>query len=86
MQEFFNPFRTTKDASGLDFLHGYQRVFRFGATLLTLTTLLTLVGLLVGPRRSRIGVLLLGLVACPCWRFRLLPSTTPVDIQCLSPL
>lgn len=60
MQEFFNPFRTTKDASGLDFLHGYQRVFRFGATLLTLTTLLTLVGLLVGPRRSRIGVLLFG--------------------------
>lgn len=60
MRVFFNPFRTTKDSGGLSFMHDYQRIFRFGATLLTLTTLLTLLGLVVGPRRSRIGVLLFG--------------------------
>jgi Dolichyl-phosphate-mannose-protein mannosyltransferase len=60
MEGFFDPFNTTKDRSGLRFLHDYQRVFRFGATLLTITTLLTLLGLLVGPRRARIGVLLFG--------------------------
>jgi hypothetical protein len=35
-------------------------VTRFGATLLSVTTLLILIGLLIGTRRSRVGVLLFG--------------------------
>jgi hypothetical protein len=60
MQAFFDPFRTSKSDGSLAFLHDYQRVFRFGATMLTITTLLILLGLFVGPRRSRVGVLLFG--------------------------
>lgn len=46
---------------GLQFLHDWQRVVRFGATALFVTTVLSLIGLLVGDRRSRVGVLLFGL-------------------------
>ena len=35
-------------------------ILRFGATALFVTTLLTLLGLLIGTRRSRLGVLVLG--------------------------
>jgi hypothetical protein len=58
--QFFNPFHVTRRTEPLELLHDYQRVFRFGATVLTLATLLTLLGLLVGPARSRAGVLLFG--------------------------
>ena len=34
---------------------------RFGGTALAITTVLALIGLLVGPRRSRVGVLLFGI-------------------------
>jgi hypothetical protein len=44
----------------LSVLHDYQRVFRVGATLLTVMTLLILIGLFVGTRRQRLAVLLLG--------------------------
>lgn len=46
---------------GLQFLHDWQRIVRFGATALFVTTVLTLIGLAVGDRRSRVGVLLFGL-------------------------
>jgi 4-amino-4-deoxy-L-arabinose transferase-like glycosyltransferase len=61
MQVFYHRFHTTKDSDGLTFLHGYQRIFRFGATALTICTLLSLLGLLMGPRRGRVGVLLFGI-------------------------
>ncbi|HST42611.1 MAG TPA: hypothetical protein VLK58_24030 [Conexibacter sp.] len=60
MEEFFDPFSVDRDPGALGFLHDYQRTFRFGATLLTISTALILLGLLVGPRRNRIAVLVLG--------------------------
>jgi hypothetical protein len=42
-------------------VHDWQRVLRFGATALFITTVLTLIGLVIGPRRARVGVLLFGL-------------------------
>jgi hypothetical protein len=47
-------------------LHDYQRVFRLGGTLLSITTLLTLLGLALGPQRARIGAFLFGLGALSC--------------------
>lgn len=60
MELFFNPFTVDQDAAGIRFLDTVQRIFRFGGTLLSLATLLVLVGLFVGPRRNRVGVLLFG--------------------------
>ena len=50
----------TRDAYLARWLHRYQRVFRFGATLLTVTTLLTIIGLAIAPRRIRSGVIIFG--------------------------
>jgi hypothetical protein len=61
METFFGPFHPSRHPSPARAMYVYQRVFRFGATLLTLTTLLTLLGLAVGPRRSKVGVMLFGL-------------------------
>ncbi|MBV9466554.1 MAG: glycosyltransferase family 39 protein [Solirubrobacterales bacterium] len=60
MEQFYNRFTVHVSRSGIDFLHSYENPFRFGATLLTLTSLLTLLGLFIGPRRARVGVLLFG--------------------------
>jgi 4-amino-4-deoxy-L-arabinose transferase-like glycosyltransferase len=60
MEEFFNDFSVSKNRSGLEFLRDVQRVLRFGATALVVATALTLLGLLIGPRRNRVGVLLFG--------------------------
>lgn len=57
---FFDPFEVVRRPGGLDFLQGYQRVFRFGATLLSICTLLMALGLLAGPRVARVGILLFG--------------------------
>lgn len=61
MEGFFEPFEPRASAGTVALLHDYQRIFRFGATLLSICSLLTLIGLVVGPRRSRAGVLLFGL-------------------------
>jgi hypothetical protein len=61
MERFFDPFRVSASPGTADFLHDYQRVFRFGATWLSIAALITALGLLVGSRRSRVGVLLFGL-------------------------
>ena len=47
--------------TGLRFLRGWQRIVRFGGTALSIATLLVLLGLFTGTRRSRIGVLLFGI-------------------------
>lgn len=60
METFYDDFTVHRSTSLLNQLHDYQRIFRFGPTLLTITTLLALLGLLVGSRRSRVGVLLFG--------------------------
>jgi hypothetical protein len=60
METFFDPFSPHEAHWGSHFLQGYVHPFRFGATLLSLCSLLTLLGLFVGDRRFRIGVLLFG--------------------------
>jgi hypothetical protein len=61
MERFFNDFSVDKDSFGLEFMRGWQHVTRFGAVALSIATLLTALGLLIGDRRSRIGVLLFGI-------------------------
>ncbi len=60
MRTFFDRFTVTRDWSLLGFLHDYQRKARFGGALLCISTALIALGLLVGSRRSRIAVLVLG--------------------------
>jgi hypothetical protein len=60
METFFSPFSVHRRFRVLNALYDYQRIFRFGGTMLTIATLLILIGLFVGPRRSRIAILLLG--------------------------
>jgi Dolichyl-phosphate-mannose-protein mannosyltransferase len=60
LEAFYNDFTVDAYQPGRELLHGWQRVGRFGAVALCLTTLLTLIGLAVGTRRSRVGVLLFG--------------------------
>ena len=61
LESFYNDFSVHRDQAGLEFLHNWQRVVRFGGTALAITTVLALIGLLVGPRRFRVGVLLFGI-------------------------
>jgi hypothetical protein len=56
---FFDDFSVERDPGLTALLHDYQRVFRFGATALTIALLLIL-GALVAGRRNRIPVLVLG--------------------------
>lgn len=60
MEEFFDPFRIDREMGTLDVLTDYQRVFRLGATLLSICTILIAIGLLLGNRRQRLSVLVLG--------------------------
>jgi hypothetical protein len=60
MERFFDDFSVDKDPPGLRFLRGWQEVTRFGGLALSISTGLVLIGLFVGPRKSRAGVFLLG--------------------------
>jgi Dolichyl-phosphate-mannose-protein mannosyltransferase len=60
MEEFFDPFRIDRDMGTLDLLTDYQRVFRLGGFLLGVCTILIALGLLLGNRRQRLSVLVLG--------------------------
>jgi Dolichyl-phosphate-mannose-protein mannosyltransferase len=60
LQDFFDRFTIHRVGWGLRIIRDWQVVIRFGATALFVTTLLTLLGLLIGTRRSRFGVLLFG--------------------------
>lgn len=60
MESFYNDFAVSRIETGLELLRVSQLVFRFGATALTIATLLTMIGLLLGSRRNRVGVLLFG--------------------------
>jgi 4-amino-4-deoxy-L-arabinose transferase-like glycosyltransferase len=61
LELYYDPFTVHTRHWGLEFLHDWQRIFRFGATLLFITTVLTLIGAMIGDRRSRVGVVLFGL-------------------------
>lgn len=61
MEVFFDHFRVHESSSGARFLQDYEHPFRFGGTLLTLCSLLTALGLLIGDRRVRAGAFLFGI-------------------------
>ncbi len=54
MAGFYTPFHPHTRPSLRRLLGGWERVFRFGATLLALSTIITLVALLLGARRELI--------------------------------
>jgi len=60
LETFYDRFTVQPLRSGVRFLHDWQGVIKFGAPALSITTVLTLIGLAIGPRRSRVGVLLSG--------------------------
>jgi hypothetical protein len=60
LEDYYNSFSLQKYEHGLEIHRGWQRVIRFVPVLVSITTLLTFVGLVVGTRRSRVGVLLFG--------------------------
>lgn len=60
MEQFFNDFSVDKDPPGLRLMRALQHVTRFGGVALSITTLLVVLGLLIGTRRARDGVLLFG--------------------------
>lgn len=61
LETFYNDFTAHTNRDGLEFLRGWQRVVRFGAIALSITTVLVLLGIGIGTRRSRVGVLLFGI-------------------------
>jgi len=61
LEVFYDEFTVHRFEPGLYLLRGVQRVTRFGATLLSITTVLVFVGLFIGDRRSRIGIVMFGL-------------------------
>lgn len=61
MEQFYNDFTVDRDRKPLELISSWQQVGRFGGTMLSITTVLALVGLFVGTRRNRLGVLVLGL-------------------------
>ncbi|MDQ6821827.1 MAG: glycosyltransferase family 39 protein [Actinomycetota bacterium] len=60
LEDFYGPFKLHRSSWALSIIRRWQVVVRFGATALFVTTLLTLLGLLIGTRRSRVGTLVLG--------------------------
>jgi Dolichyl-phosphate-mannose-protein mannosyltransferase len=60
LETYYDKFTVHPRHWGLQFLHDWQRVIRFGATALFITTLLTILGLFIGTRRSRVAVFLFG--------------------------
>jgi hypothetical protein len=66
MERFFDRFTPRARPRLLHALHDYQRVFRLGGTLLTITTLLTFLGLAVGTRRIRVAAFMFGIGALCC--------------------
>ena len=61
MERFYNDFTVHKYVPGLEFLRHWQQVVRFGATALWITTVLVALGVAIGTRPSRAGVLLFGI-------------------------
>ncbi len=61
LQTYYRHFTVHPVHWGLQFLHAWQRVIRFGAAALCITTVLTLLGLALGSRQARVGILLFGL-------------------------
>jgi 4-amino-4-deoxy-L-arabinose transferase-like glycosyltransferase len=60
LERYYDDFTPSSYDPGRRFLGAWHHVTRFGATALSVTTVLMLIGLLIGTRRSRVGVLLFG--------------------------
>lgn len=60
LEGFYRAFNVKPWREGLRFLNAWRPFTRFGSTGLVITTILTLIGLCIGTRRSRAGVLLFG--------------------------
>ena len=60
LERYYNDFTPSTYDPGRQVLRAWQHVIRFGATLLSVATALILIGLAIGTRRSRVGVLLFG--------------------------
>ena len=60
MQAFFHPFSLDRHDGPLAVISDWQQVSRFGGTMLSVATVLVLIGLFIGSRRERLGVLVLG--------------------------
>ena len=52
LKTFYKPFHSVKRRWARQLLQGWQRVFRFGATLLAVTTLITVLGFLIPGKRA----------------------------------
>jgi len=61
LERFYNDFTVHKYVPGLEFLRHWQQVVRFGASALWITTVLVALGVAIGTRPSRVGVLLFGI-------------------------
>jgi hypothetical protein len=61
LETYYDSFKPHKHGAGLDVFRGWQELGRFGGTLLSVTTLLTVVGLITTRGRPRAGVVLFGL-------------------------
>jgi len=66
LETFYDRFTVQPLRSGVRFLHDWQGVIKFGAPALSITTVLTLIGLAIGPRRSRVACCCLASAACHC--------------------
>jgi hypothetical protein len=61
LERFYSDFHQHMNRTGLRFLRHWQRIVRFGGTALSIATLLVLLGLFTGTRRSRVAVVLFGI-------------------------
>jgi hypothetical protein len=60
LEQYYDRFTVHPHHTGLHLLHDVQRVIRFGATWLFITTILLAIGLVLGSRRIRVALLLFG--------------------------
>jgi hypothetical protein len=60
MEAFFDPFTLDRREAPLAAISDWQQISRFGGTMLSIATVLMLIGLFGGTRRERLGVLVLG--------------------------
>jgi 4-amino-4-deoxy-L-arabinose transferase-like glycosyltransferase len=61
LMAYYGDFDPQRFEAGLDLLRSVQQLTRFGGTALSIATVLVLLGLIVGDRRSRLGVAMFGI-------------------------
>jgi 4-amino-4-deoxy-L-arabinose transferase-like glycosyltransferase len=61
LMAYYGAFTPHRFEPGLDFLRAFQHLTRFGGTALSIATVLVLLGVIFGDRRSRLGVAMFGI-------------------------